>query len=128
MDERVLRVLEFDKIIERLANHTDTRIGEELVLKLKPTSIFDEAKKLQEETQEADQIHRLNKSLPFGGIYDLRPIIKRASIGGVLDPQECLAVGSTLRGSRRMKRFIEKLEAELPHLKDYANHLFVNRE
>lgn len=118
MDDRVLRVLEFDKIIDQLRQQIDTSIGDELAVNLKPSATFEEVQILQQETDEATQFIRLNQTIPLGGIFDIRPSIKRCSIGGTLQADECLQIGSTIGGSRNVKKFIGKSEEDLPLLKE----------
>src|SRR5690625_1389957 len=128
MDDRVLRVLEYDKIIEKLKNHVDTSLGEELVTKLKPSSDIEQVEKLQNETDEASQFIRLNQTIPLGGIFDIRSSVKRCSIGGTLQANECLDIGNTISGSRNVKRFIEKSEEKLPHLKGLVERIIIPQE
>lgn len=128
MNDRVLRVLDFQKIIEKLDGHAATSIGKELVSNLKPSSEYDKVVELQNETDEAVQIIRLNKSIPLGGITDIRSSIKRSSIGGMLTEVECLDIANTLYGTRQVKSFIENLEEELPILKGLVEGLMPLRE
>src|SRR5690606_1949544 len=98
MNERILRMLEYNKIIDKLKQHADTSIGKELVSVLKPSNNIEEVRTLQTETDEAAQMIRLNKPVSLGGIFDIRPSLKRTVIGGVLSPKECLDVASTIYG------------------------------
>ncbi|MEN2765625.1 endonuclease MutS2 [Ornithinibacillus xuwenensis] len=121
MNERILRVLDFQKIIDRLSRHAATSLGKDLASKLKPSTDLEEVKQLQEETDEAAQVVRLNASIPLGGIFDIRPSIKRSVIGGVLSTTECLDVANTIYGGRQVKDFIDGLEEELTILKDIVD-------
>lgn len=123
MNERILRVLEFDKIITSLNNHVETALGSELVLQLRPNTNISEVQKKQQETDEAAQIIRLNKTIPLGGIYDIRESLKRSDIGGVLSAKECLDVANTVYGGRQAKVFLEKLEENIPLLKELADRI-----
>jgi len=116
MNERILRVLEFNKIREQLNSHAATSLGKDLVSVLRPSTELDEVLQLQKETDEAAHIVRLNKAIPLGGITDIRASIKRSSIGGILQEEECLAVANTIYGGRQVKHFIENIEDELPIL------------
>ncbi|WP_047981652.1 endonuclease MutS2 [Ornithinibacillus contaminans] len=118
MNERILRVLDFQKIIERLSQHAATSLGKDLAAKLKPSTDIEVVKQLQEETDEAAQVIRLNTPIPLGGISDIRQSIQRSVIGGVLSTSECLAVADTIYGGRQAKEFVENLDEELPLLQD----------
>src|SRR5690625_1156153 len=114
MDDRILRVLDFPKIIDKLNNQASTSLGKSLVNGLIPSTDFNEVKQLQLETDEATQILRLNAVIPLGGIFDIRSSLKRCSIGGVLSTNECLDIANTIYGGRQVKGFIENLEENLP--------------
>ncbi|GIO27764.1 endonuclease MutS2 [Ornithinibacillus bavariensis] len=118
MNERILRVLEFKKIIERLSNHAATSLGKDLAARLKPSTNIEEVNQLQAETDEAANVLRLNAQVPLGGISDIRASIKRSVIGGVLSTSECLDIANTIYGGRQAKEFIEGLEEEVPILKE----------
>src|SRR5690625_7978047 len=97
MNERSMKLLEFHKIKEQLIEKTETTLGAERAEQLLPSSNLDEAKRWQDETDESAQIIRLNKSLPLGGISDIRDSLKRSKIGGVLSAQQCLSIRSEER-------------------------------
>lgn len=128
MNQRVLSVLEFNKIVEQLKKYAETSLGKDKAGKLMPSADLEEVKKLQEETDEAAHILRLNHLIPFGGIRDIRESLKRSSIGGVLSALECLDIANTIYGGRQVKNFISGLEEELPILKNLAENLISLRE
>ncbi|WP_174613984.1 endonuclease MutS2 [Virgibacillus ihumii] len=124
MNERILRVLEFNKITEQLANQAATSLGKDYCIGLKPETEMDNVIRLQEETDEASQIFRLNKSIPLGGIKDIRAGIKRSVIGGVLNTNECLDIATTLYAGRQVKDFMAKMEEEeLPILQSLVERI-----
>ena len=110
LNDKILKQLEFNKIIDSLLEQTATSLGKERVKKLKPSTNLDEVVEWQNETDEAVTILRLKGHVPFGGITDIRPYIKRAKIGGILSATECLDVATTLYGGRQFKKFILSLE------------------
>lgn len=128
MNERILRVAEFNKIAERLVQHAETSMGKELARKLVPASELEEVERQLEETDEAYQIIRLNKAIPFGGISDIRESLKRSLIGSVLSAAECLDVADTIRGGRHVKTFIEGLDEPLNHLPALADIIMPLRD
>lgn len=128
MNERILRVLEFKKIIDQLVGNAATSIGKEMATALKPSTELAEVISLQNETDEAVQIIRLNKVIPLGGISDIRASVKRSVIGGVLSTEECLDVANTIYGGRQVKGFLGNLEENLPILKELAEGITSLRE
>ncbi|SDQ45032.1 endonuclease MutS2 [Virgibacillus salinus] len=128
MNERILHVLEFNKITDQLSKQAATSIGKDFCSSLKPSINIDEVKELQAETDEASQILRLNATIPLGGIFDIRASIKRSVIGGVLRPEECLEVANTLYAGRQVKSFMEKIEEDMPILKDLGTKIISLRD
>lgn len=112
MDNRTLKVLEFDKIKTLLQAHVSSSLGKEKVDKLTPSIDFNEVVHWQAETDEAATVLRLKGHVPLHGIHDIRRHIKRAEIGGMLHPQELMQIASTIRASRQMKRFVEEMNDE----------------
>lgn len=128
MQEKILKTLEFDKIKQLLIEHASSTLGERRIKELKPSSSFTEVVTMQEETDEAAQVLRLKGNVPLSGIYDIRPHIKRAAIGGILNPIELMQIASTMYVGRTMKRFIEGLideEMDLPILAEKAEQIAV---
>lgn len=107
MQQKVLHVLEFDKVKEQLLEHVSSSLGRELAERLVPSADYEEVLQLQEETDEAAKVLRLKGHVPLDGIYDIRPHLKRAAVGGSLSPQELMQVAATIHASRIFKRFIE---------------------
>lgn len=126
MLKRVLRVLEFEKIKESLIKHASSSLGKERAENLEPSYDLAEIVKFQEETDEAAKVLRLKGQAPLGGIFDVRPHIKRAQIGGGLSAAELLDIASTIYGGRQIKSFIEGLiedDISLPILNGYVEQV-----
>ncbi|MEH7462081.1 endonuclease MutS2 [Bacillus thuringiensis] len=123
MLERTLRVLEYEKVKEQLLEHVASSLGRDKVKGLVPSTDYQEVVEMQETTDEAAKVIRLKGHVPLGGIFDVRPNVKRAKIGSMLSPHELLDIASTMYGSRQMKRFIEDMienGVELPILDTYV--------
>ncbi|CAN7296106.1 endonuclease MutS2 [Rossellomorea sp. LjRoot5] len=119
MNSKVLKTLEFDKIKELLKQFAASALGHARVSSLMPSVDYEEITALHEETDEAMTILRLKGHAPLGGIFDIRPHVKRAQIGGMLSPSEFVQVASTIRASRKLTLFVEELleeEVEIPLL------------
>ncbi|MGV2622395.1 UNVERIFIED_CONTAM: endonuclease MutS2 [Halobacillus marinus] len=119
MNERILRTLEFKKIIDQLSGKAASSLGKEKTAALKPSSDLGEVLVKQQETDEAAQVLRLKGHIPLGGIFDIKPSLKRTTIGGILSATECLDIASTIYGGRQLKRFVEEMEEpEMPILRE----------
>ena len=131
MQQRVLDILEFNKIKEQLVEHVSSPLGEEKVERLVPSPDFQTVSRWQEETDEAAAALRLKGHVPLDGIFDIRPHIKRASIGGMLSPFELTEIASTIHASRMMRKFIEGLTEEydkFPILNECSGRIVVLAE
>ncbi|WP_096153068.1 MULTISPECIES: endonuclease MutS2 [Bacillus] len=111
MQPRTLKVLEFEKIKETLKSFAASSLGKEKAEQLKPSTNVEEVKNNQLQTDEAATILRLKGEVPLGGISDVRPHIKRAEIGGVLNTQELNEIAGTIYATRQLKKFLESLQA-----------------
>lgn len=128
MQQKVLHVLEFEKVKEQLIKQASSSLGKEKAKALIPSSDYQEVVTSQEQTDEAAKVLRLKGNIPLGGLVDIRATVKRARIGGMLSAVELIEVAGTLYAGRQMKRFIEKMveeEIELRHLPDLAEQIVI---
>lgn len=114
MDEKILKTMEYRKIIEQLAKYTQTPLGRAEAEALSPDSNLEEVKRLLQGTEEAFTVDRLKGYPSFGGIVDITPAVKRARIGGTLNPHELFGIATTLEGGRRIKRFLASMHEDQP--------------
>ncbi len=119
MDSKTLRVLEYEKILHRLAAFCDFSASADLARALQPTSDYEQAVGGLAETTEA-RFLLSQQDLTVGGSHDLRPSIELAVRGGVLDPQALLDVRSTLVACRDLKKSLEHAADKAPRLAQYA--------
>lgn len=126
MNDRTLHVLEFDKVISLLQEQTSTIVGKNIVNDMKPSTNLTYIETMQEETDEAVHILRLNKSIPLAHVTDVSNEIERSQIGSMLDPDSCLAIAQMIYVGRNIKSFIEHLEEveTFPHLQAIVSDLF----
>lgn len=103
MDAKTLKVLEYPKILARLAAFCDFSASKELAGGLHPTANYEEAVRWQAETAEA-RLLLSTRDLTIGGSHDIRPSVGLAARGGVLEPQALLDIKSTLIACRELKK------------------------
>ena len=113
MNEKVLRVLEYDKIIEKLIERASSALGKGLADDLKPYTDIDLVNNSQKETTDAVNCILRKGTPPLGGIHDIRNIIKRAEAGGMLNPGDLMKVGDVLRASRNLKGYLSRDKMEI---------------
>lgn len=116
MDEKSLTLLEFPKILERLAGYCSFALSAEKARALRPSADLFEARHRQEVTAEAVRLLRAHPGMSIGGVRDVRPLIDLARHGGVLAPQELLDIKSTLVAARSLGRSFERLVLQYPNL------------
>lgn len=114
MNRKLLTTLEYVKVIRKLAEHADTSLGKALAEELLPSSDLAEVKRRLKATDEAAAVDRLKGRPPFGGIRDVRAAVRRAKIGGMLNPAELNDIVGTLSGGRRLKRFLLDVHDDHP--------------
>ena len=105
MNEKVLHVLEYDKIIDRLTEHAGSDPGRKLCRELVPSSDIAEIRKNQQKTQDA--IARIFKkgSTSFGDNRDFSGALKALKIGSALDAVSLLRIAAFLDNVNRVKSY-----------------------
>ena len=98
-DADTLRRLEYPRVRARLAEQTGFEPSRELAEALTPTTDLREAERLQEETAAARLALRNMPSLSIAGARDIRAHVRRAALGGRLDPRELLEIAETIRAA-----------------------------
>ncbi|KPL76843.1 hypothetical protein AC812_05910 [Bellilinea caldifistulae] len=123
MDVKSLTMLEFPKVLERLAGYADFSASAGLARALRPTADLAEALTRQAITSEARRLLSVKSEAGIGGARDVRPLAERAARSGVLLPAELLEIKSTLIAARDLFRTLESKQAEYPHLAAIAQPL-----
>lgn len=114
MNQKVLKTLEYHKIIEKLTEYAASEPGKRLCRELEPSSDFEEIVQAQAETADAVARVRQKGSVSFAGISDIGGSLKRLEIGSSLSIHELLAVSSLLTCAARAKNYGRRQESELP--------------
>lgn len=127
MDARALHTLDYEKVIAQITSFAATPLGKEKVKQLSPLSNLEKVQRSLEATAEGRAVLQYKSDVPFGGIRDIRPYLKRANIGAVLSPEELLDIASTIAGARRLKRFLlnvtDETDLALPVMVHWAGQI-----
>jgi DNA mismatch repair protein MutS2 len=118
MDAHTLELLEFDKIRELLAGYAASSLGKDLARQLEPST---DAEHIRAElTLVSEMVDALGAGLapPFGGLHDVRLIVRRAAIGAQLTVEQLLEVADTLTCTGNIYRYRMKLDDRHRHLLD----------
>jgi DNA mismatch repair protein MutS2 len=103
MDSKTLKVLEYPKVLERLAANCDFSASAALARALEPTTSYDVALLRQQETTEARRLISV-QDVSIGGAHDVREKVELARHGGVVDAVDLLDIKYTLIACRELKR------------------------
>ena len=110
MNKKVLKTLEYDKIIDMLVEEADSALGKDSARRLRPSSDQGEIVAMQAETSHA--LTRLfhHGALSFHGLTDIRPSLVPLAKGGTLGAGELLRIGALLEAAKRAVEFDKKDE------------------
>lgn len=114
MNQKVLKTLEYDKIIRQLEEYAASQPGKELCRSLLPASNLEEIRQAQQETADAVSRVRMKGSISFAGLKEVTASLKRLEIGSSLSLQELLAVSAVLTVAARAKAYGRHEDSELP--------------
>lgn len=123
MEDKYLEILEFPKILERLAAYADFSAGQALARTLRPTSDLEEARRRQQETAEAMRLLSAGMSLSVGGARDIRPLLDECKRGISLQPEDFLEIRATLSSARSLRQSLGRQVALAPHLAGLAQRI-----
>ena len=112
MNSKVLKTLEYEKIIEHLVSFAGSVPGKELCQKLLPSSDIEEIRTMQQETSLALSMIFQKGSVSFSGITDIRGSLKRLEVGSILNPKEILQICRLLEVCNRVKAYSRKANTE----------------
>lgn len=125
MNKKVLHTLEYDKIINRLAEKADSEPGKAMCLELVPITDLTEIVLAQQNT--ADAVARLFQygSTSFGGNKELGFSLKSLEVGSTLSIPELLKIAGFLENVARIKSYgrNERDEVTEDSLTDWFNNL-----
>lgn len=105
MNKKVLKTLEYDKIIEKLTTYAASPMGKKSCQELLPSSDYQEILSWQEETRDA--LGRLFKSgfLSFHGLSDIRPYLRLLEINSALSAKELLEIARLLAVAAQVREY-----------------------
>ena len=110
VNKKVLKTLEYDKIIDMLVEEADSALGNDSARRLRPSSDRGEIVAMQAETSHA--LTRLfhHGALSFHGLTDIRSSLVPLAKGGTLGAGELLRIGALLEAAKRAVEFDKKDE------------------
>ncbi len=103
MNEKALKVLEYEKIIQKLTELAGSAPGKALCRALAPQTELPRILQMQRETSDAVSMLLRKGSVSFSGVTDLRGSLKRLEVGSSLGVEELLRLCRLLETCSRVK-------------------------
>lgn len=125
--ERYSKALEFDKVLERLAEFTGCEDARNAALHLTPETDINLAGALLSATTDAHTLLARFGGPSFGGLKNVNNSLARAAAGSVLNTRELLDIGEVLRVIRSLSQWRESNSGEAVSLDPLFNALMPNK-
>ena len=128
IEDKTLRVLEWQTVLTHLSGHATSEIGKQRCLETPVFSDIDRIECEQRLTSEAKLLLDHSIMPPFGGIRNVEESINLARINQVLRNRELIDIANTVGASRKLKSFFSRYQEEAPTVFAISTGLFENRE
>jgi DNA mismatch repair protein MutS2 len=118
MDAHTLELLEFGKVRDLLAGYAACSLGKELARQLGPSTDPEHIRAELALVSEMVDALGIGHAPPFGGLHDIRLIVRRAAIGAQLTVEQLLEVADTLACTGNIYRYRMRLHERLQLLSE----------
>lgn len=125
MNPKVLKILEFKKIKQKMHPFLHTDMGQQLLNELEPVSDASQVQLWLDQTKDGVDLLRVKGGLPIAQLQTIGPALKRLEIGASLNGIELAAISRNLQATSALIRFFRDLELpfELRNLPDLVAQL-----
>ena len=123
MNPHALRILEYNKILNRLAGYCAFSGGADRAYSLLPSDDLDTVREWLAQTSEATRLLDQKQDINFGGVKDLTAQLNKAERGAMLFAPELLEVKHTLQRARALRILLLRLEHAFPLLAAMAYNI-----
>lgn len=127
MEKRVLKTLEYDKILAMLKERASCCISRELVDTMEPSGDFDTVERELKLTAEAETLFYKTGRSPVDDFLDMRHCLERMHAALFLSTGELLGIASCLKAARIAKDILAKEVGEESYLYNLAGLLITHR-
>ena len=107
INEKALKILEFDKIISRLTEHADSEPAKNICMRIRPYTDASMAEAALEQTNDALRRIYAKGKVGFRGTVSVREFVKRLGAGAALNAGELLKLGDLLECAGHVKNYYE---------------------
>ena len=123
MNQKALKILEYDKIIELLTAKATCELGKLQCKELVPMHDLEEIRMAQHQTADALRRVYAKGSISFAGTVNIGASLKRLEIGGSLNAPELLRICGLAETAGRVKQYARGEERD-ENLKDSLDEFF----
>ena len=127
MEKRVLKTLEYDKILAMLKERASCCISRELVDTMEPSGDFDTVERELKLTAEAETLFYKTGRSPVDDFPDMRHCLERMHAALFLSTGELLGIASCLKAARIAKDILANEVGEESYLYNLAGLLITHR-
>ncbi len=126
--EKSIKTLELSAVLELLAEHAVSEGAKKLARELVPVTSAGEVRLALARTGAARKLIGLKGAPSFSGVRDIAPLLRRAAIGGLLNPSELLFVADILKVARGAQSYLEDdRRNEKTELDSFFAALFIDK-
>ncbi len=120
--ERVLHILEWDRIIEEINHRCVTDLGRDYLEKLDPLASDDARSQLRKISELKELISR-DEQPDFSGVTDIESTLEIARKGGILKLGELYQIRNFIIASNRVRTYLQNNRDDIMSLKDESSRL-----
>lgn len=125
MKNKILKTIEFDKVLEILSGFAVSGLGKQRCLETLPSSDTEEIKLNQKLTSQAQSAYRLSTSnIPIGNLPDISQALGILKNKITLSIEDVQAIVEVIIAARKFSSFLNRYAAEQEDLIKYTQKLF----
>lgn len=128
MIPKVLKILEYDKIIEMLMAECSSSVTKKRVASLKPGKNPHKIESALGDTEEAVEVLMKKGTPPLGNFYDISGSLHLAALGGTLSMKQLLEIEYNLGCARKTAEFLSSDLPELRRIDDMRRSISVLKQ
>ena len=102
----LLSLLEWNTLKTQISSFASTKMGKKAILDFEIPTEYEISRRLLQETIEINDLEKkLDKSISFSSVFDIRKNIEICSKGGVISSYDLLEIAETIAASRYLKKY-----------------------
>ncbi|MDM8004975.1 MAG: DNA strand exchange inhibitor protein [Phycisphaerae bacterium] len=123
MDSHTLEKIEFERVRQILAEHANCALGRAMISRVKPVLREELVRQWLRQIEEMIEANATIGPPPFGGVRDVRELVRSAVPPHLPEPAEFATVAETLEATHRIVRWGAKLSAASRELRGVCDRI-----